>query len=41
MSHNTGAEWLKDVENELGEMEKENDITITLAQVTKQLKKIG
>ena len=41
MSHNTGAEWLKDVENELVAIQKQNDITITVAQVTKQLKKMA
>ena len=41
VSHNTGAEWLKDVENELVGIQKQNYITITLAQVTKQLKKMG
>ena len=41
VSHNTGAEWLKDVENELVAIQKQNDITITVAQVTKQLKKMA
>ena len=28
VSHNTGAEWLKDVENEIVGVQKQNDITI-------------
>ena len=41
VSHNTSVEWLNDVENKFVGIQKQNDITITLAQVTKQLKKMG
>lgn len=41
IDYNSNADWLKELESEVNEVEKQNDIEITPAMVTKQLRKIG
>ena len=40
MRHNEDAEWLKDVENELGTVEAQENIKIVVSKVKNQVKKI-
>ena len=41
MDHNEGAEWLRDVEEQLADVEKENDVKITVESVRKCIRKIA
>ena len=38
--HNKDAEWLKDVENELGTVEAQEKVKIVVSKVKKQVKKM-
>ena len=41
VDHNEGAEWLRDVEEQLAEVEKQNDVKITVESVRKCIRKIA
>ena len=41
MDHNEGAEWLRDVEKQLADVEKQNDVKITVESVRKCIRKIA
>ena len=41
VNHNSNADWLKDVESKLAGVQKQNDLVITPAIVTKQLKNMA
>ena len=41
VDHNEGAEWLRDVEEQLADVEKQNDVKITVESVRKCIRKIA
>ena len=41
VDYNSGADWLKEVEDRVSAVQKQHDIVITPAKVTKQLRKIA
>ena len=41
MDHNEGAEWLRNVEEQLADVEKQNGVKITVESVRKCIRKIA